>query len=936
MVNIIAICLIACVSLNVPVEAAFEKRYMFRPSSSFGLMGQSRARDFAALRGKIPNIATTMLQMEKKSSRQRYYYRLPLTDKYLASIRNDASLLAIFIEQAEMELEKKLSQTEAGTQRRLVELNKLVADAKVGSKILRWVYKDAKKSTRLSEEDAKDMASIPNELKLAAKFIKQKEREIIKIISAEEVDDDYDRIDELTDLVTKAKHLLEAALRNEEFSQKKRASAQRDYASMLEYVEKVDAAKKQDGYSNDVHWLKEYKREEIMKYLQWVPLSDVLCISSFGFGITNEKLVHDYDLKRLADNVFNLFSWHVSPNTRNRYLAPCFAFVQSNGSGKTKLLWELSQLINSEKKDNEYGEYDCRTILCFDRIHKLKNNVRDDNSIYSHLLEVPYYTRKDDRDDVDYIMKSLDLILDSCISAKVVFLFDESQFLLCNKGWAFRCVRNWLRTQGRNQQVVAVFTGTSPCLANLHYEMPPESVRANYHKSGSGLYPVFCNLFTTGIFAPKSNRPPTQGQTDYERAIPHGRPLFAALLRNNGTFSEDQEAGVLNKMTLMKHADWERDLGACFSLLGTRLQLGQPSFSLACTVVEDGYATLTYLGDPTNEMKEPTTARICFETDPVCARLAMCMMDPDWSIRSGTAEFHGKSKVFWTSKIYDIFSTGLCTANKGSIVGELAGASYLLFCGDLLRKRIDPTYRTFSVPLAAFVECLVLQKDDNVTTSASTEKRRYTDARVSFIQVVHNYLSFPIGDLWRLGILKDMYTAGIAYYASSVGSAYDMVASIRLTKKDESYTYVPLLVSISTASDSTINNYALKLLINTLDEANTFGLGIRLVFDERHNKASKLLSADDVELILDGKSVAKLVIVPRDDQFGIVEMLLDRVSDGLMESEIVSSSYFLRAPQLRAKNYDQQQLLRPRFYKNATLEYLKGAIDKKFPENPTS
>ncbi len=699
------------------------------------------------------------------------------------------------------------------------------------------------------------------------------------------------------------------------------------------YLNKIqNALRMLESTKSDKKSLLEYQQQAILNSLQNAGSTNVFRdrVAPISFGVKSEALLHDYDLQRIAVRVVELFDWHTDVITLKRYMAPYFPLVQSSGSGKTKILWELQELVNNNK-NKQFEQYDCRSIICLDSISTDKDA---DKSIYSNELLVVKTTYDVDREN---IRAKLNEILQGCRNERVIFLFDESQHLLQSEGWSFRCVRWWLREKTReNKQVVAVFTGTTSRLTNF-YADPPRSTTSGmppseYFESGPWLYPPFYNLYTTGIYA--SEPSPVHAQNDYERAVPHGRPLFAAV-QKNGTLTEDREADILGRMLITKAADWGSSLSACFSILGTRIQLGQTSVALASTFVASAYATLTYFAVPSRGQDVANIATICFETDPVCARLAMCMMDADFIIPSGTRDIRGKDKCFWTSKICEIFSTGLCLPNQGG-VGELAGASYLLFCGDLLRKRIDPRYRTFSVPLTEFVECLVGQNDGSTTASGtkkriSKKKTKYTEAHVSFIQVVRNYMRFPIGDLERLDVLKDMYTAGIAYYTYPNCPVFDMVASIRLTAKDMSFCYVPMLISISTKSDSAANSIALKNLTQVFNETKTFGLGIRLVFDKPHGNSSEILSPEDVKIVLNGGNVSKVVVVPRDDQFGIVASLLDIVSFGPVEAEIDSSKYFLRTKKLRSR-YDQAQLLRKN-EKSQMKKYLKGAIDKKIPDS---
>ena len=653
-------------------------------------------------------------------------------------------------------------------------------------------------------------------------------------------------------------------------------------------------------------------------------------VESIGFSIRSEELKHSFDVERLLEYVLQLFDWFSQDNVRARYLAPCFPLVQSSGTGKTKLLYELRQLLSNHSTDDLFSEYDCRTILCVPV--QPTENLSD---IFSSYLVVKEGQTAETRVS---ICEGLNEVLSTCKNPKVVLLFDESQILLRSDGFAFRCVRWWLRDSRRNQQnVVAVFTGTTSRLTNYYAEPPPVTFTRDpkgvYYSSGSYLYKPFYSLYTTGIFTSEPSE--MYGETEYEKAIPHGRPLFA-VMQKGGLLTNDKLYSILRRM-LLGNDDFSSSPSACLSILGTRIQMGQTSVDLLSDLIAGSYATLTYYSASPDDKPNLSSniARVCFEPDPVCARLAMCIMDAEWSISSEGVALRGMNHTFWTGKISESFSTGLCLPNQGNL-GELAGASYMLFCGDVLRKRIDPTYNTFSVALIDYVVSLAQHQQPGQQlelSSAPSSNRtgwKYSAAHVSFIQVVRNYMRFPLKDLGNLDILKDMYNAGIAYYTYPMCEAFDLVGSIRLTALDGSFHYAPLAVSISTKRSLGANVAALTNMTKAFREARVHGMGIRLVFDMTHKKDVDLLSSADVNTLLSGQNVFKVLVVHRDDPFGIVQLLLDTVSDGPVECEIDSSKYFLRSPKLRRFNHTT--LLRSK----ATIgmrNYLKGAIDKSIPKS---
>ena len=85
----------------------------------------------------------------------------------------------------------------------------------------------------------------------------------------------------------------------------------------------------------------------------------------------------------------------------------------------------------------------------------------------------------------------------------------------------------------------------------------------------------------------------------------------------------------------------------------------------------------------------------------------MCMMDEKWSLTieevSFTRSFKGVSKVLWVGKLKELLSSGLFQPSRGDL-GELVCATYLLFCGDMLRSKNGNDYNTFWVPVSRWVE----------------------------------------------------------------------------------------------------------------------------------------------------------------------------------------------------------------------------------------
>ncbi len=265
--------------------------------------------------------------------------------------------------------------------------------------------------------------------------------------------------------------------------------------------------------------------------------------------------------------------------------------------------------------------------------------------------------------------------MESCKASKLVLLFDESQHLLANDGFYFRCVRWWLRLKERRTspvtKVVAIFTGTTSKLTHFYKEPPMSSTSRDsgngpYHAVGTALCKPFHDICTIGLLATPRSGGSGLGariRDEYENAIPCGRAFFA-LMHKKKPLSKSKLENVLSRMLLGVDADWTENLEACLSILGTRIQMGQASASLASDLVAKGYAILSHYAVPTSQQPHNNFARLSFATDPICARLGMCLMDEDWSLSTAAKSIRGQSKKFWVEAMSKIFTQGLCLPNR--------------------------------------------------------------------------------------------------------------------------------------------------------------------------------------------------------------------------------------------------------------------------------
>jgi hypothetical protein len=319
----------------------------------------------------------------------------------------------------------------------------------------------------------------------------------------------------------------------------------------------------------------------------------------------------------------------------------------------------------------------------------------------------------------------------------------------------------------------------------------------------------------------------------------------------------------------------------------------------------------------------------------------MALMDEGPMKLGENKMIEGKSKRFWVDRMSELFCTGLCHPHQGDL-GEIAAATYLLFCGDLLRKRIkDDYYQTFSVSLADFVRCVVnpwviitenkagagnmvdhdtappqpvvaelpCQPHVTVTQSKTDEdmqetKPIYSEARVSFIQVVRNSIRMSVEQMVEQDFLTNLYESGCAVYVAAGSHHIDMLASIRLTPIiGGAFEYVPLLVSVKTLAKSGNQMVPLDQMAKLLTDAGTCGICIRLLFDFPADgnplDSQYLMSTTDVNSLFCGQVVSKVVVVDENDPFGIVKTLLRTTSMGPARAEVYSSHQFANVPSLK-------------------------------------
>lgn len=219
----------------------------------------------------------------------------------------------------------------------------------------------------------------------------------------------------------------------------------------------------------------------------------------------------------------------------------------------------------------------------------------------------------------------------------------------------------------------------------------------------------------------------------------------------------------------------------------------------------------------------------------------------------------------------------------------------------MIRKGKDSSYKTFAIPLSEYFQCLLnpIKFEENplqaAITTASRGNTKYRDAQISFIQVTRNYLRFSGKDFYNQDFLRDLYQSGTAFFANSGAAKIDLVASVKLTTIKNQETYVPLFVGLSMTTNK-------QGKIDKLSNNQGFffpkkgGIRLEILFDRSKRGFTHLpeiLEADDVNRVLDGKQLAKVVFLPKDDPFGITNILRDTIWCGSEISEVYSSHFRL-------------------------------------------
>ena len=518
---------------------------------------------------------------------------------------------------------------------------------------------------------------------------------------------------------------------------------------------------------------------------------------NFGF---DENMTHDLDVQALESRLQEIEKWHEDSSVRDHHLAPLLAIIQSSGTGK-------SRLMNCVRK--KYRRDTSRTILLAatelkdDEKKKIK---KDFDAVY--IVDTKENDNAKQRTKFDkFVRDQCSMALDAASkqsdgsqsSQNVRLFFDEAQHLACNGGFLIRVLR-WI-TREKNFEVgdklcklTVVLAGTTSALANVFPDEKKQKTRESrtidldtHYVKGTVPFPPFFILRTMGCLAQSWNELENSGVMStngsmYESMIRYSRPLFAKL-HKKGIFNEKREYEVVKRVVLGKPL-WKNDKKSCLSVLGTRIQMGSTSTPIVSELVSTGYAHLTYYEHGQDGVAN--RASFAFLPDPVCARIAMCLMHDGFTFKgtgNGAKREHilGAKKREMAAMMGRIFSEGICLPAKGDY-GEIATALYILFCGDILRKKKCADYKEFSVSFSQWMSLVQNQGFEN----QDGDNQDGDNIFVNCIQFYRQDLRLKLDDMANKRFLQGLYEKACAIYCGNNFEAIDLVVPC-YSAKDKSH-----------------------------------------------------------------------------------------------------------------------------------------------------
>jgi len=692
-----------------------------------------------------------------------------------------------------------------------------------------------------------------------------------------------------------------------------------------------------------------------------------------AYQIPKSKMSHSFDVEYFADAVSHVFTKYYT--TPGDYVAPYFVFVQSSGMGKTKILYQYKRLLEGMK----HAERKRVALMVLCRSQSTTDPRKGEEAeVFDKFMNlkdiVVWIGESNDTIDFDktqfklfqYLDKYVDDVIRESEPVELVLMFDEAHYLLRKLKYTkeneersmeallFRLVRVWLRTVRPACSIVATFSGTSAKLKNFRIASDPDpnhetDTRDINHRllrsRGVGLFPTFFMTTTIGCLRKKGGAIKIDG-SEYQQAIPYGRPLFA-MMESKNELHEDSLSHILRRMLQLQKATsaWKGNDSALLSILGTRVQMGQMAVEVSSNLIEKGYANLTFADDK--------TATICFMPDPVCARLAMCMMDEDFKM-DGNLE--GAEKKWWVSQAKNLYSNGLCTPEKGDF-GEVMVALYFLMCADVLRKKDNPAcdlrkYTKFSVSLKALLDLLVNGGKTEVNSAgelAGEEPRAVSEAKgdagrqtetasdmdvsnddsrdskkvkvdkqsITFgaIQVCRDY-NRVYGQSWEgfksQDYLKHLYKSGVGFYVFPGCDHIDLVFPLKRSDTDsKDGFYFPLVISIKSRAYFSPAE-AEKECLSMEHMAKTSGLDcaicLLVVFGSNVRSTDKegvKYDASILDSLFRGENaiVSSVLRIPSNDCFGISEAFMEMTLTCAPEiPEVFASHAFIGGREESQKN----------------------------------
>jgi hypothetical protein len=756
-------------------------------------------------------------------------------------------------------------------------------------------------------------------------------------------------------------------------------------------------------------------------------------IADVDFHIRDTPLSHSFDVEAFVRQVQTTrTTWEKyrdNPEDKERYDAPYFCFVQSSGMGKTKIMYEAIQTLMPMKKQAKRKQENTKDEV-MDEMDEDKDVVTDkmdkamDHEAWKCALILPSQLKSRGKDPLVFLARddvtfpptttssddddatagarkgfaALDTLLKHILDrheasdnsrCPVLLCFDESQVYLEDvtfsssrgektilKAFWFRVIRLWLRLRKhRRHTVVAVFAGTTASLSNFRNGDDDDILGSpttsrdwtestERYDKGVKYFPVFSMTTTIGCLAATVDST-TEATSDYHRAIPYGRPLFALLHKSSPLDESKNLTAILGRMLQSSNEEWMESDPALLSVLATRVQMGQTTFEFASKLVARGYANLLGVSDE--------SAHITYMPDPVCSRLAMCMMAGGFQLDP----FKGIGGIFWPKQVSRLFRFGLCIPEKGN-AGEIFVTLYFLLCGDKLRQNASSDFTVFKVSLAEWL-CLVRDgggearvhsavphasavrtsprvaaRQDAADSLVSNEQSPDPDdgaedmitdnwrVEINFVQVCRNNLRSFGWDWVGLGsqtFLRHLYHSAIAFYVYPGCPLIDFVAPIKIQAPGTDHpTYVPLLVSIKSRgyySPSDARHQCLAMKDKAIRSELKTALCLLVVLGSTKNSNDRHMALNDAESIVKSlvasKIVSKVLRIPSDDEFSISKHFRAATSDVEQVEELLASHAFIRAFDGDEEDLSPDLALRANAPQEATemLGELKEALKNK-------